>query len=145
MRLAATISRLGVGNLDVKMLSLLVVQRVWDGSGGPDRRQAKIVCHGICGQGGRSAGESGYHGSNDDVISGEAFKGLEPTCPIFPERIPFEESGVECVCVINKLLEVFQGNLGCGRGTPQVFEGGKKSHQSRLEYVLERRGNTMNR
>jgi hypothetical protein len=89
-------------------------------------------------------GKSGYHGGNDDVISGEAFKSLKPTHPIFFEHILFEESGVEHVCIIPKLLEVFQGDLGCGRGTPQVLEGGRKviSQETNndivmLEYVLE--------
>ena len=49
--------------------------------------------------------ESRYHGDEDDAILGEGVKGLKPTCTIFLER---------------ELFKISQGDLGRGRGTPQV-------------------------
>ena len=54
---------------------------------------------------------NGYHGSNDNVISHEVTKGLEPTSMLFFEGVPFEEGSIECVCIVNEFLEIFQGNL----------------------------------
>ena len=64
----------------------------------------------------------GYHGSNDDAISCKVIKGLRPTCMIILECIPFEEGRVKCVGVVDEFLEIFQGNLGCRRGTLQVLK-----------------------
>jgi hypothetical protein len=63
-----------------------------------------------------------YHDGNDDGISHMVAKGLKPTRAIFFERIPFEESSVKCVCVVNGFLEAFQGDLGRGGRTSQVPE-----------------------
>jgi hypothetical protein len=75
-------------------------------------------------------------------------KSLEPTHGILFERVPFEESSVKRVCVVNELLEVFQGDFGGGRGTSQVLDKGIKAvgPQSKndvvfLGYVFQRRGN----
>jgi len=64
----------------------------------------------------------GYHGSNDDAILCEVIKGLGPTHAIILERIPFEEGSVKCVGIVDKFLEIFQGNLGCRRGMLQVLK-----------------------
>jgi len=92
---------------------------------------------------------SGYHGGNDDEILRKVAKGLEPTSAIFFECVPFEEGSVECVCIVNEFLEIFQGDLGCGRGMPQVLEktieavGPEMNNDIVfLGYVFERRGNT---
>ena len=89
----------------------------------------------------------GYHGSNDDAIPREVAKGLEPTRAIILERIPFEEGGVKCVGVVDEFLEIFQGDLRRGRGTPQVLEEAVKAVGPKannnivfLGYVFERRG-----
>jgi hypothetical protein len=91
---------------------------------------------------------SGYHSSNEDAISREVAKGLEPTRAIFFECVPFEERSVEGVCIVNEFLEVFQGDLGRGRRTPQVLEEtmeavGPEANNDIvfLGYVFERRGN----
>jgi hypothetical protein len=49
-------------------------------------------------------------------------EGLKPTRAIFFERIPFEESSVKCVRVVNEFLEAFQGDLGRGGRMSQVPE-----------------------
>ena len=92
---------------------------------------------------------SRYHGGNDDEISHEVAKGLKPTSAIFFERVPFEEGSVECVCIVNEFLEIFQGDLGCGRGMPQVLEEtieavGPETNNDIvfLGYVFERCRNT---
>jgi len=91
---------------------------------------------------------NGYHGGNDDAISRKVAKGLEPTSAILFERVPFEEGSVERVCIVNEFLEIFQGDLGRGRGTPQVLEEtieavGPEANNNIvfLGYVFERRGN----
>jgi hypothetical protein len=90
------------------------------------------------------------HGDNDNAISGEVAKGLKPTCTMFSERIPFEESGVKRVCIVNELLEILQGDLGRGRGTPQALEemikaAGPKTNNAVviLGYVFERHGDVV--
>ncbi len=91
---------------------------------------------------------SGYHGGNDDAISREVTKGLKPTSVIFFECVPFEEGSVERVCIVNEFLEIFQGDLGRGRGTPQVLKetieavGPEMNNDIVfLRYVFERRRN----
>ena len=76
--------------------------------------------------------KSRYHGDDDDVISGEGVKGLKPTCTIFLER---------------ELFKISQGDLGRGRGTPQVLDetikaAGPETKSSVVffRYVFERRG-----
>ena len=64
----------------------------------------------------------GYHGSNNDAISCEVIKGLRPTRAIILECIPFEEGSVKCIGIVDEFLEIFQGNLGCRRGTLQVLK-----------------------
>ena len=80
-----------------------------------------------------------YHGSNDDAISREVAKGLEP---------PFKGGSVKRVGVVDELLEIFQGDLGRGRGMPQVLKetvkvvGPKANNDiAFLRYVFERCGN----
>ena len=79
--------------------------------------------------------ESGYHGNDNDAISVEGANGLKPTCTIFLER---------------QLFKISQGDLGCGRGTPQVLNktikaagSGTNSGVVFFGYVFERRGNIM--
>ena len=67
-------------------------------------------------------GGSRNHCSGDDVISHKVTKGLEPTRAVVGEGIPLEEGSVECVCIVNKLLKIFKGNLGSERRTLQVLE-----------------------
>jgi len=52
-----------------------------------------------------------YHGSNDDAISCEVTKSLKPTRTILLECIPFKEGSVKHVHVVDKFLEIFQGDL----------------------------------
>jgi len=61
-------------------------------------------------------------GSNDETVSGEVTKRLEPTRAIGLECVPFKERRVKSVCVIYKLLKVFQGNLGQEGRAPKVLE-----------------------
>jgi hypothetical protein len=64
-------------------------------------------------------GGSGNHPGNDDTILCKVAKSLEPTCAIVQESIPLEKGCVEGVCVINKLLKVFQCNDG---RAPQILK-----------------------
>jgi hypothetical protein len=91
---------------------------------------------------------SGYHGGNDDAISCEVTKGLKPTSAIFFKGVPFKEGSVERVCIVNEFLEILQGDLGRGRGTPQVLKemieavGPEMNNDIVfLRYVFERRRN----
>jgi hypothetical protein len=47
---------------------------------------------------------------------------LPRACTIIQESIPLEKRGVESVCVINKFLKVFIGNLGREGRAPQILE-----------------------
>ena len=67
-------------------------------------------------QGGRD------HRGDDDAIPCEVTESLEPTGTIIQERISLEKGGVESICVINKFLEVFQGDLGIEGRAPQILE-----------------------
>jgi len=49
-------------------------------------------------------------------------RALSQPAQYFFEHVLFEEGSVECVYIVNEFLEIFQGNLGRGRGTPQVLE-----------------------
>jgi hypothetical protein len=77
------------------------------------------------------------HRSDDDAISCEVTEGLEPTCTIVQERIPLEKGRVESVCVINKFLKIFQGNLGIeGRATQILEEAIKAVGPKANDYVI---------
>jgi len=88
---------------------------------------------------------SGDHGGNDDAILREVAKGLKPTRAIFFERVPFEESRVKRVPIVDEFLDIFQGELRCGRGTPQVLEEtiGANDIVKRSSISSERLANTL--
>jgi hypothetical protein len=52
----------------------------------------------------------------------EVAKSIEPTCTIIQERVPLEKGCVKSVCVMNKLLKVFQRNLGSEGRASQILE-----------------------
>jgi hypothetical protein len=49
-------------------------------------------------------------------------KSLEPTCTIIQESVPLDKGRVESVCVIDKFLKVFIGNMGSEGRAPQILE-----------------------
>jgi hypothetical protein len=63
-----------------------------------------------------------HRGSNNNTISREVAKRLEPTHAIGLKCVLFEEGRVESVSVINEFLKIFQGNLGSEGRPPQVLE-----------------------
>jgi hypothetical protein len=88
--------------------------------------------------------------NNDDTISCEVAKSLQPTCAIVLECIPLEKSHVESVPVIDKFLMVLQGNLGNEGRAPQVLEMpieavGPEANDNVVfvGYISHRSGNTI--
>ena len=63
-----------------------------------------------------AAGVSVYYDGNGNEISHMVAKGLKLTCAVFFVQIPLEESSAKHVRIVSEFLEIFQGDLGRGRG-----------------------------
>lgn len=80
-------------------------------------------------------GTRNHHG-NDDAIPCKVTESLEPTSTIIQETIPLEKRCVEAVCIIDKFLNVFQGNLGREGRAPQILEEAIKAMMVDLQSIL---------
>jgi hypothetical protein len=79
------------------------------------------------------------HCGNDDTISCEVAEGLKPTCMIVrrAQAIPLEKRRVKCVCVINRFLQIFQGNRESEGEAPQILEEAIKAIGPKaIDYVI---------
>jgi hypothetical protein len=68
--------------------------------------------------GGGGGGNTRNHRDNNDTILCEVTKSLHNN----PRKYPLEKRGVESVCVTNKFLKVFIGNLGREGRALQILE-----------------------
>jgi hypothetical protein len=96
----------------------------------------------------RGGGDTRNHRDNVDTIPCEVTKSLHDN----PRKyIPVEKRGVESVCVINKFLKVFIGNLEREGRAPQNFEEATKTFGPEVNdcvvlsrvYFVAKRGHQM--